>query len=257
MAQDQYFWGELPAGYAKRADAAGNRMVVRQGRERDIGFDIFSRLTVEAVPTAYHGRGALTAVRLSDGETALVRQYRHGGVLRVLTRNWFFTWPARPFRELSITEELRRRGVPTVEIYAACVRRSYGPFYQGWLVSKEIGGAVDFWSALQQGYLQRFGRETVFRAVATSVGAMHREGVYHGDLNLKNILLRQEAAGVSSYLIDFDKSKLFLGRLPAMLVKKNLDRMLRSVRRLDPDGRYFSAADWTQWVRIYHDLNDR
>ncbi len=146
--------------------------------------------------------------------------------------------------------------MPTVEVYAACVSRGYGPFYRGWLVTKELRGAVDFWSALQEGCLDRIGQEVVFRAVAISVGAMHREGVYHGDLNLKNILLRQESAGVSSYLIDFDKSKLFLGKLPGELINKNLERMLRSVRKLDPERRYFTAAAWARWVEIYHDLND-
>ena len=42
---------------------------------------------------------------------------------------------------------------------------------------------------------------------------MHREGVYHADLNLKNILLRVENGAAVSYIIDYDKARLFLGRL--------------------------------------------
>jgi len=256
MLPEKLIWGELPAGFAKLTDGNGNRMIVRQERQRDIGFDICLNQPGNNAQTAYQGRGALTAVRLSDGETALVRQYRHGGMFRSLTRTCFFTWPPRPFRELAITEELRRRGVPTVEVYAACVSRAYRPFYRGWLVTKELLGAVDLWSALQEGCLAQLGQEVVLRALAISVGTMHREGVYHGDLNLKNILLRRESAGVACYIIDFDKTKLFLGKLPAELVKKNLDRLLRSVRKLDPERRYFSAAAWTQWLDIYHGINE-
>jgi len=252
MLPDNLAWGALPAGFAKLTDGNGNRMIVRQERQREISFDICLSPIGNTEASRYEGRGALRAVRLSDGETALVRQYRHGGTFGNLTGSWFFTWPPRPFRELVITEELRRRGLLTVEVYAACVTRGFGPFYHGWFVTKELRGALDLWSVLQQGLHERFGAEAVFRAVAASIRAMHREGVYHSDLNLKNILLRQESAGVACYIIDFDKAKLFLGKLPTELVKKNLDRLLRSARKLDPERRYLSPTAWQQLVEIYH-----
>jgi hypothetical protein len=80
---------------------------------------------------------------------------------------------------------------------------------------------------------------------------MHREGVYHADLNLKNILLRAENGAVVSYIIDFDRAKLFLGRLPPALRSKNLARLLRSARKLDPEQKYFSAEAWNQFLTFY------
>ncbi len=252
MLPDKLTWGALPTGFAKVTDGNGNRMIVRQDRQREIGFDICMNQRGKTEESAYEGRGALRAVRLSDGETALVRQYLHGGTFRSLTGTWFFAWPPRPFRELAITEELRRRGLLTVEVIAAGVSRGFGPFYEGWFVTQELRGAVDLWSALQLGLLQRLGEEAAFRAVAASIRAMHREGVYHSDLNLKNILLRQESAGVACYIIDFDKAKVFLGKLPAELVTNNLNRLLRSARKLDPERRYFSPAAWQQLVDFYY-----
>ena len=252
MLPDSIIWGALPSGFIKVADGNGNRMLVRQERQREIGFDICLGPHRSGEISAYQGRSALTALRLSDGETALVRQYYHGGVFRGLTRSWFCTWPPRPFRELTVTEELRRRGLLTVEVYAACVSRGYGPFYRGWFVTRELRGAVDLWSALRQGLLDRWGSESAWQAVAKSLRTLHREGVYHGDLNLKNILLRQESAGVVSYLIDFDKATLFLGRLPTELAKKNLDRLLRSACKLDPERRYISEPTWQQFVDLYY-----
>ncbi len=252
MFPESILWGALPSGFIKRIDGNGNRMLVRQERQHEISFDICLDQSRHGESSAYHGRSALTALRLSDGETALVRQYHHGGVFRGLTRSWFYTWPPRPFRELTVTEELRRRGLLTVEVYAACVSRSYGPFYRGWFVTRELRGAVDLWSALRQGLVDRWGTESAWRAVAKSLHILHREGVYHGDLNLKNILLREEPAGVVSYLIDFDKATLFLGRLPAELAKKNLDRLLRSARKLDPERRFISESTWQEFVDLYH-----
>lgn len=256
MLPDSLIWGALPAGFAKLTDGNGNRMIVRRERQREIGFDVCLNQHGKTEESVYAGRGTLRAVRLSDGETALVRQYRHGGTFRSLTGAWLFTWPPRPFRELVITEELRRRGLLTVEVYAACVSRGFGPFYHGWLVTKELRGAVDLWSALQQGLLNRFGEAATLRAVAASVRAMHREGVFHSDLNLKNILLRPESAGVACHIIDFDKAKLFLGRLPTELVKQNLDRLLRSVRKLDPERRFVTPAAWAQLTDFYYETTE-
>ena len=228
-------------------------MIVRRGRERQIKIDICFAEDGQSEFSRYQGRGALRTIHLSDGATALVRQYRHGGTLRGLTGQWFFTWPPRPFRELSLTEELRRRGVPTVEVLAACAIRGLGPFYRGCLVTRELAESEDLWSALQSGLVGRLGWERTLGAVAASIRAMHREGIYHADLNLKNILVRPEEKTVKSYIIDFDKAKLFLGELPAELVNRNLDRLHRSVLKLDPQGNYFSAPAWEEFLDFYHD----
>jgi len=253
MLTESMIWGAVPEGFAKITDGRGNRLIVRQGREAAIDFSICSEDDRgHKQDCHYYGRGALKAVKLPDGETALVRNYRHGGFLRAFTGSWFFTWPPRPFRELAITEELRRRGLRTVEVYAACVSRASGPFYRGWLITRQLSNAEDLWSALQSGTIERVGLRTALQAVADSVSAMHREGVYHGDLNLKNILLRLENGVVTGYIIDFDKAKLYLGQLPPALIKNNLDRLVRSLRKLDPEQKYFSAAAWNDFVNLYH-----
>ena len=253
MLPDQLIWGVVPAGFVRWSDGEGRRMIVRRGREREIDIAVCFAQNDRSEVSRYQGRGNLRMFKLSGGAKALVRQYRHGGMLRGLTGEWYFTWPPRPFRELTITEELRRRGVPTVEVLAACMIRGIGPFYRGCLVTRELADSEDLWSALQSGLVARLGWETTLRAVAGSVRAMHREGIYHGDLNLKNILVRPEAKGVATYLIDFDQAKLFVGKLPAALVKTNLYRLLRSVRKLDPQGNYFSAPRWEEFVNFYYD----
>jgi 3-deoxy-D-manno-octulosonic acid kinase len=89
------------------------------------------------------------------------------------------------------------------------------------------------------------------RAVAESIRSMHRHGVYHADLNLKNILLRVEDRGTTCYIIDYDKAKLFLGPVPEVMANKNLTRLWRSVRRLDPELKFFPAATWREFVSFY------
>jgi hypothetical protein len=253
MLTENLTWGAFPEGFTKITDRRGHRLIVRQDRMGDLDWSVCSDDRAPHIEDgAYQGRSVLRALTLPDGETALIRRYEHGGFFRALTGTWFFSWPPRPFRELAITEELRRRGLRTVEVYAACVGPTKGPFYRGWLVTRRLSHAQDLWSAFQSGLVERVGLRVALQAVADIVRAMHREGVYHGDLNLKNILLRLENGALAGYIIDFDKAKLFLGQLPPELVKKNLARLLRSARKLDPEQKYLPAAAWNEFVDLYH-----
>ena len=252
MFSEYRVWGEIPQGFTKLVDASGCRLIVRDDQERALSASSWNDSATSGEAAELHGRGQLRRLALPNGELALLRRYRHGGAFRRLTGGVFFTWPPRPFRELMITEELRRRGVPTVEVYGACVEPVWGPFYRGWLATRAIAGAQDLWAALQSGLMRAAGEERCLRAVARSVRDLHREGVYHADLNLKNILLCPENRRVTAYIIDFDKAKLVPGGLPPQWAKKNLDRLLRSARKLDPERRYMSVALWDAFVNFYY-----
>lgn len=244
-------WRYIPPGFITERDARGRLLVVRE--------QLGSSLAIASVcdnggdVSPYSGREALRCLRLPDGERALVRPYRHGGLLRALTRKVFFTWPPRPLRELAISEELRQRGVPTVEPCGACVEPLGGPFYRGWFITRELTGARDLWETVSGSLIVGFDNRAVLRAAADGVKLLHREGVYHGDLNLKNILVRREAGGLKSYIIDFDKARLFLGRLPEPVAQSNLERLRRSARKLDPLGRYISDANWKVFLERYYE----
>lgn len=252
MFSENMIWGAIPEGFQKLTDPQGNRLAVRADRQREIMFSTCLDIESYGAAAGLYGRGDMRSVQLADGTTALFRRYRHGGILRSITGMWFFSWPPRPFRELSITEELRRRGVPTVEVYAACVGKIAGPFYRGWLVTRQLEGAHDLWAALHSGFCQSVGIEAVLKAVAAAIRRMHREGVYHHDLNLKNILVRSTAAGVESHVIDFDKAILLLGQLPVPMAEMNLDRLLRSIGKLDPQRQYFPPAAWDGFIEYYN-----
>lgn len=245
-------WGEVPAGFKTIRNGHGRMLLVRGDMEADLAVE---RLTREESPDTagrLEGRGALGVLRLADGGEALVRRYRHGGALRALTGDCFFTWPPRPFRELALTHEARRRGVPAAEPLAALVETFAGPFYRGWLVTRRLADARDFWAVAQT---ENFAAEKAswLRAAARAVRAMHRCGIDHRDLNLKNILLRREADGALAYIIDFDKSRLFSGPVPPERTERNLARLQRSILKLDPVRRFITAPDWEFFLTAYRE----
>lgn len=250
MAGRDGAWGPIPQHFEKIAARNGVLVAVRSDVAKFVNGRIFLDDRSQ-VMSSFHGREQLRSVTLENGETALIRAYRHGGLLRHITRKVFFTRPPRPFRELAITEEVRRRGIPTVEVYGACVAPLWGPFYRGWLLTKELKLAQDLWTAFNSGLVRTLGAELVLAAVARTLKALHREGVYHHDLNLRNILVRADSDGIKGYIIDFDQATVSLGSLPAPLVRKNLDRLLRSICKLDPHRQVISETHWQQCLSYY------
>lgn len=251
MLTKRSVWGDIPQGFTKLTPQRGCWLVVRNDRVGRISAsDCISGGVKETV--RFEGRERLRALDLGRGDRALIRTYRHGGFFRYFRGGVFCSWPPRPFRELAITEEIRRRGIPTVEAYGACVQQIWGPFYRGWLVTRELNGAQNLWQAFQTRLVQELGIERILRAVAGSLRALHREGVYHTDLNLKNIMVSVEQGSVTAYIIDFDRAKLFLRDLRPELARRNINRLLRSVNKLDPERSYFSRADWDRFENFYY-----
>jgi tRNA A-37 threonylcarbamoyl transferase component Bud32 len=212
--------------------------------------DLMASFDTAGEDTAAFGRGALAVLRL-DGGDALVRRYRHGGALRALTGDFFFTWPPRPFRELALTQAARVRGVPTVEVLAAIIEPVAGWVYRGWLVTRRLEGARDLWEAAQSDAPAP--KRAHLEAAARAVRAMHRCGIIHRDLNLKNILVRSEGGTARGYIIDFDKSRAYPGDISPLRAQNNLDRLERSLNKLDPERRHISAADWELFLRAYRE----
>ena len=137
----------IPAGFERVVPGPGLAMLVAQGLD---GAKLASQILTPAAdaPARHFGRAGLHAVALADGGDALIRSCLHGGILRGLTRKWFISRPPRPFAELAVTAAARERGLATPEVLAALVARGLGPWYRGWLVTRELKGTRTLWTAL-------------------------------------------------------------------------------------------------------------
>ena len=240
---------EVPEGFEKAAPGPGLTMLAARGLT-DAGLAAQILAPGGGAPARHVGRAEIRSLTLPDGGVALVRPYRHGGVLRRLTRDRFVSRPPRPFVELAVTAAARDRGVATVEVLAALVAWGPGPWYRGWLVTRELEGARNLWDALQEG-LSDQEKQSLLRGVGRSLRLMHRSGIEHGDLNLRNLLVRGGAPDPEVHVIDFDKARLFPDPAPAARARRNLRRLRRSARKLDPDGVRLRRADWDCLLDAY------
>jgi len=196
------------------------------------------------------GRTPHPSIPLENGKSMVLRQYSHGGLLRTLTGN-LYLFGARSFQELALTEEIRSCGIPTILPIGAISHRTLFPFYQAYFLSLEVPRAMD----LTQ-YLREIGpnpsrenlllkRKTI-RCAGLLIRQFHQAGFFHGDLQLKNILV----AGDQLLLIDFDRSY----RKPALSLHermKNLLRLNRSVEKWKRLGVPITRTDHLRFFLAY------
>jgi serine/threonine protein kinase len=196
------------------------------------------------------GRTLHPSIPIRDGERVVLRQYLHGGLFRNFNQS-LYLFGSRSFRELALAEEIRSCGIPTVHPIAAIHRFILWPLYQAYFLSLEIPHSKDL--------IQYFGeigthpsrekivlkRKTI-RLAGLLLQKFHRSGFFHGDLQLKNILV----AGDQIFLIDFDRSfrKKTLSIRERM---KNLLRLNRSVEKWRRHGLPIHRTDRWRFFLAY------
>ncbi len=209
-------------------------------------FDIF--LKKHARPALHlKGRTPHFSVPLREGRVMVVRRYSHGGWLRFLSRDLYLTG-SRSFEELTLTEEIRSSGIPTIEPIGAIHQPVYAFLYRAYLLSREIHDVEDlprYFSKLSsspdpKGLIQK--RKQV-RSIGALIQKFHDRGFFHRDLQLKNILVSDE----KSFLIDFDRSY----RKEALTSEERIENILRLNRSVEKWKRFDLSVTRTDRWRFF------
>ncbi|QQX80374.1 3-deoxy-D-manno-octulosonic acid kinase [Shewanella sp. KX20019] len=176
----------------------------------------------------------------------VLRHYYRGGLIEKLSRDqYLFTGldRTRAVAELALLENLYQQGFPVPKPIAANVERK-GICYRADLIIERVEGAEDLVARLSKSAMTAEQWQSLGRCIAR----FHNHGVYHADLNAKNILITSE----QFYLIDFDRGEI---RAPkADWQQSNIDRLLRSFRKelAKLPQLAFTEADWQHLYHAYH-----
>lgn len=184
------------------------------------------------------GRGAAYFLRPDETTGWVLRHSRRGGLVAGISDDryvWLGRARCRVFREFRLLAELRARSLPVPAPVAARVVRR-GCSYTGDLITVEVPNARPLADWLEAESVQA----TVWREVGATVARFHAAGVYHHDLNARNILVGADDAIT---LIDFDKSAI---RRPGRWQRRNLARLRRSLDKISNQvaGRGFNEQHW-------------
>ncbi|MGS0675350.1 3-deoxy-D-manno-octulosonic acid kinase [Shewanella sp. 125m-1] len=159
----------------------------------------------------------------SEQNQWVLRHYYRGGLIEKISRDqYLFTGleKTRAVAELALLETLYQQGFAVPKPIAANVERS-GLFYRADLIIERVEGAEDLVARLSKTTMTTEQWQTLGEAIAE----FHHHGVYHADLNAKNILICDD----KFYLIDFDRGEL---RKPnTQWQQANMSRLLRSFRK--------------------------
>lgn len=133
---------------------------------------------------------------------------------------WCSERSARSFHEYAVMAQLAAAGLPVPSPIAALACRVSGVLYRAALITQRLPVT---------GTLADHTEPSVWHSAGIAIAQMHRLGVFHADLNVHNILVQ---APDRVWLIDFDKARV--GVTKRSELERNLDRLLRSVRKTCP-----------------------
>jgi tRNA A-37 threonylcarbamoyl transferase component Bud32 len=251
--------GTCPPGFALIRDSHIT-VVVREDYKSELllqGIDNPEKLCALCRDSCarYSGRGATPAVPIEGrpGERMIIKTYRRGGLLRFLVRDLYWG-DRRPLNELRVGAAALQAGIPTAAVLAAIAFRVAGPFYRSYLITRELSGCKDLPAFLNTGSAgsaeEKFRqRRTLLAQAARAIRAMHDRGFYHGDLNLKNILIDAEHRN-TVYIIDWDKSQE-QENISLALRSSNMVRCCRSMVKLRRQGLALTERDQLFFLASY------
>lgn len=221
---------DAPAGFVKFA--VGRAAVVCASHVTDAFREALSAGTLykyaESHPGARSlaGRGVAYAIPLPGGiEDVVVRHNRHGGLLAPITGDLFRTPTFAPY-ELMISERLQEYGIPTPKMLGYALYAVVPGFKRADVVTREVKSSFDLSVALMSSDVKL--RVDALAAASDLVVTLGKVGAQHADLNVKNILLREENGALHAMVLDVDR---VVFDEPEIVFDLNLERLLRSARK--------------------------
>jgi len=175
------------------------------------------------------GRGTTPVVTVNSDTQALLRRYRHGGLLRNLTGT-LFVGPGRALRELHVTRSAELAGAPVPHVLCLVAHPVLGPLWSALIGTRLESQAHDLLEGLLEAS-QRDKRMQLVREVGDAVRNLHDAGVEHRDLQLRNVLISRTNPR-RIIVVDLDRARFHpQGTLPIRARARNLGRLFRSATK--------------------------
>jgi len=197
--------------------------------------------SLDAVISLAQGRGAACIFGYQN-KAFVLRHYRRGGLMVKLSDDryqWSGLDKTRAWREWHLLADMFEQGLPVPRPVAARVQR-HGLFYSADLVTLCLPDVTPFADLL----MQRAITAEQWQSLGATIRRFHQVGIYHADLNARNILV--DNAG-QMFVIDFDKGEK---RMPeSSWQQANLQRLRRSLNKFkNSESKFWFDEQCWQWL---------
>lgn len=197
------------------------------------------------------GRGHHAIITLDDQTSAVIRQYKRGGLSRFLLPDIFWG-DNRAVKEAVITAKAASSGVPAPEVLGIIIRPVFGPLCRLWIITKEIKAptlenAITSLKNIHPPAALFTRKLNLIKTAAAAIKKLHQAGIRHRDLHIRNILIDADKA----YIIDLDGATAWRTKSDEI---ESLIRLNRSIaKHLGITG--ISATDRLRLLRRYLEPN--
>jgi tRNA A-37 threonylcarbamoyl transferase component Bud32 len=140
-------------------------------------------------------------------------------------------------------------GLPTPRPIACLEERRLRLLGRSYLLFELIDGAqslLDRWAGLSAE-----GRRDVLSLLGSEIGNMHRRGLLHGDLNWRNVLVREISRSLEVYFVDLDGCS-DAGGVNREQAEKDMSHFFRDMQRNQATGEETALfmASWENAFRL-------
>lgn len=195
----------------------GTEICIRDTEHPDALLKLAMESSSPSSSTSKGVRGATTVVSINGADYA-VKEYFRGGLISFLQNRHLSRDQLK--NETEIIDYLRQRGFNVPEVAASITVKGF-PWSKYILITKQIRGVRHLTHA-------DIADSKTLRKLCLSIKRLHEVGVYHGDLNLTNILY----GGGGFYLLDFASSRFSFSVNDH---RRDIFRFIRSIEKIMGD----------------------
>jgi 3-deoxy-D-manno-octulosonic acid kinase len=175
----------------------------------------------------------------------VLRHFHRGGLIGRVNRDLYLRVGAansRTLREFDLLSDMHAEGL-AVPLPVAARYVPFGPFYRADIITQRIPHARPLQDVLHDKALS----SQLWHAIGANVRNLHDHGVFHSDLNCRNILIDTSDR---VWFIDFDKCEK---RAPGAWAQANVDRLHRSLKKTASHARdvHWRQEDWADFLAGY------
>lgn len=170
----------------------------------------------------YQGRNQVKAFQIK-GYNIVVKRYKRPNFIQRIIYSWFRSTKA--CRAYKFAFRMKKLGIRTPEAIAYLEINHHGLFNDSYFVSLRCEDAPLFPILVNTPQYNK----NLAEALAIHIVELHKKGFFHGDLNLANILYRQENGKPIFTFIDTNRSHFIDNPTP----KTCLRNLMRITHRID------------------------